>query len=203
MMWRCLYMRRIFTTLLLAGLTLITTVCYAEISNFEQGVINTTQMIKQDPKNAKAYVARSYFNLKLGKTDEAFEDANKAIELKTDQALAYWVRSSIYLDEKKDPKKALADINKAMTLETNNPHLYVVRGRTYSVMRNFNEALKDFDTAIKLNKDLANAYFFRGYARFQSGDRRGAGEDYIKASELEPNNKLYAQYKEVFGKHAK
>lgn len=196
-------MRKTLSTLLLVIMTLLASVCFAEITNFEQGVINTTQLIKNDPNNVKAYVARSYFNLKLGKMDEAFADADKAIKMNTDMALAYWVRSSIYLSEKNDAKKALADINKAMVLEPNNPHLYVVRGRTNFAMRDFNAALNDYNTAIKLDKHLANAYFFRGAVRFQLGDRKGSGEDYIKASDLEPGNKLYADYKRVFGKHAK
>ncbi len=195
-------MLKFYVGLLLVVLTLISTVCFAADARYEQGVINTTNMIKQDPNNIKAYEARCFFYLQLGKPDEAFEDASKAIKMNTTLSLPYWVRGSIYHMYKDDKKSALADFNKGIELENNNPNLYVARAQVKRSLNDDNGALKDLDSAINLDKNFANAYFLRGHVKFKLGDRKGSALDYIKASELEPNNKQYAQYRDVFGKHA-
>lgn len=48
------------------------------------------------------------------------------------------------------------------------------------------EAIKKYTRAIELMPDFAQAYTFRGSARFDLGDWEGAYDDYTKAIEIDP-----------------
>lgn len=48
------------------------------------------------------------------------------------------------------------------------------------------EAIQKFTSAIKLMPDFAQAYTYRGSARFDTGDLTGAHDDYSKAIEIDP-----------------
>jgi tetratricopeptide (TPR) repeat protein len=48
------------------------------------------------------------------------------------------------------------------------------------------EAIKTFTRAIELIPDFAQAYTFRGSAKFDIGDWDGAYDDYTKAIEIDP-----------------
>ena len=50
--------------------------------------------------------------------------------------------------------------------------LYFERGRTYLKMKRFNEAVKDFDSAIDLNPNYMKAYYYKGITQIKKGDRR-------------------------------
>ena len=52
---------------------------------------------------------------------------------------------------------------------------------------NHKGAIKDYDKALELNPDYANAYYNRGVAKGKLGDYKGAIEDFDKAIALNPN----------------
>jgi tetratricopeptide (TPR) repeat protein len=53
-------------------------------------------------------------------------------------------------------------------------------------MLKFSE-IQDYNKAIELNPDFADAYNNRGIAKYDLGDYRGAIQDYNKAIELNPD----------------
>ena len=59
-------------------------------------------------------------------------------------------------------------------------------GRNKAKERDFDGALENFNRAIKLNPDYANAYNNRANVRHELGDEAGAIEDYTKAILLNP-----------------
>jgi len=49
------------------------------------------------------------------------------------------------------------------------------------------EAIKDFDSAIKLKPDFAHAYHQRGLAKQALGRQKEADTDFAKAKEIDPD----------------
>ena len=67
------------------------------------------------------------------------------------------------------------------------PNFYNLRGATYRAMSKFEEAILDYDHAIDLKPDFAQAYNNRGNAYAMQGDNARAIVDYDKAIKLVPN----------------
>jgi tetratricopeptide (TPR) repeat protein len=63
---------------------------------------------------------------------------------------------------------------------------YFDRGLNYAKSQHYPEAIGDFDAAIKLKPDFANAYFVRGTVKQVTGDNAGGDADIAKAKELDP-----------------
>ncbi|TRU85433.1 MAG: tetratricopeptide repeat protein, partial [Microcystis novacekii Mn_MB_F_20050700_S1D] len=51
-------------------------------------------------------------------------------------------------------------------------------------------AVADYNQAIKLNPDDANAYYNRGVAKYNLGDNQGAIADYNQAIKLKPDDAI-------------
>jgi tetratricopeptide (TPR) repeat protein len=84
---------------------------------------------------------------------------------------------------------ALADENKAIELEPNgNPIYYFQRGMTKYRLHLLDESIADSDIAIKREPDFYSTYLYRGKARWEKGDKKGALEDCNTILRLDPNN---------------
>lgn len=68
------------------------------------------------------------------------------------------------------------------------PKAYVARANLYDMAGGFEQALADYDTALRLKPDNAVVYQQRGLAYFGHGQLHEALTDFNKAIELEPNN---------------
>jgi len=60
------------------------------------------------------------------------------------------------------------------------------RGLHYAKTQHYKEAVADFDAAIKLKPNFANAYFVRGTVKQVMGDQAGGDADIAKAKEIDP-----------------
>jgi len=67
------------------------------------------------------------------------------------------------------------------------PHAYNLRGLAYDELKNYREAIADFDMAIALDPKNAYAYNNRGNARKSLGNFSQAIEDYLNAASFAPN----------------
>jgi tetratricopeptide (TPR) repeat protein len=47
--------------------------------------------------------------------------------------------------------------------------------------------IDDYNPAIKINPNDANAYYNRGIVRYELGDKQGAIDDYIQGIKINPN----------------
>lgn len=68
--------------------------------------------------------------------------------------------------------QAIAAANLALILDPVNPQLYIERGQRSLLLYEWDRALADFNTAVALAPDLADAYYYRGllYASAPEGD---------------------------------
>jgi tetratricopeptide (TPR) repeat protein len=64
---------------------------------------------------------------------------------------------------------------------------YYTRGNAKGELGDYRSAIQNYNKAIQLKPNYANAYNNRGGAKVSLGDYRGAIQDFNKAIELDPN----------------
>ena len=65
---------------------------------------------------------------------------------------------------------------------------YHNRGNAYQDKADYAHAIADYDAAIKLKPDYANAWYARGRARFAMGQFPAAATDFVKSASLDPKD---------------
>jgi tetratricopeptide (TPR) repeat protein len=137
-----------------------------------RGVAACSRLI-ENPKTARdelpyAFAARSFHLEIMGDDDDAFADANRAIQLNPDVAYFYDNRSNAgrRLDKLDD---ALADANKALALDPKDMSALLNRGLVYKARHDLDAALADFSAYLKRETGVAEAFTFRGEARSEKG----------------------------------
>ncbi|HEY3373676.1 MAG TPA: tetratricopeptide repeat protein [Candidatus Aquicultor sp.] len=106
--------------------------------------------------------------------------------------MTYYSQQSGMAEAKGDYSTAIKNFDKVVLLESlvpfnaNKPAAYAYRGRLYFNNGNTNDALTDFDTAIKLNKDQAESHFGIGLIRLQEGDNQQAIKEFEKVIKVRP-----------------
>lgn len=84
---------------------------------------------------------------------------------------------------------ALLANQQAITLDPTNPTLYIVQGGIYYQLGAWDDAARQFQIAISLKPDLANAYYNLGHALEQKGDYQNALAQYEAVKTLLANDK--------------
>ena len=107
----------------------------------------------------------------------------QAIELNSDNALAYSMRGIIFY-LLKDYNGAISDLNRAIQLNPSDYKNFYNRGLAYVKLENYRAAGENFDGAIKLNPSDADSWYNRGLCKQRLGDYYGAQEDLNKARSL-------------------
>ena len=68
-----------------------------------------------------------------------------------------------------------------------NAYAYCTRAVTKVAFDAHEDAIKDFDRAIKVKPDFAHAYHQRGLAKQALGQQKEADTDFAKAKEIDPD----------------
>lgn len=146
--------------------------------------------ILNDPKYKLAYNNSGIIKNELKDFAGAINDYNMALQLDPKQWEAYYNIGNLYNTLQKY-QEAILNFNKAIELFPENSNIYVNRGISFQSINKPAEALKDFNKAIELSP---NYYAFVNRANFKlnSGDLKGAINDYSNAITLNPNDyRLY------------
>lgn len=99
----------------------------------------------------------------------------------------YIALSTIYLYlEKTDIQ--IQTLTKGIAFNPNNWHLYYLRGRTYYTIKNYRDALQDFNAALKLNNSqnfTSKILYSLGSTKLKLHDAPGVYDDLFKAFQLD------------------
>lgn len=147
-------------------------------------------------------LARSVLHRTTQNYIDAIADADTYLSIDSTSALAWWQRAICNIrqsefDKLTSPKEAdirkasiEADFSKAMQLAPDNSFILYCCGTYHAFQQDYAKAIDYLTKAIALDSHLAEAYYNRGLARLQSGDRDGGIADLGKAGELG----LYSAY---------
>lgn len=120
-----------------------------------------------------------------GQVDETFSELNKAIELDSEFAHAYYERGLAH-GRRGKYDESIADFSKVIKLDSEDAAAYNNRGLAYAKGKAlYEQAFADFNKAIQLNPQFAEAYDNRGIAyRIKFNDKAKACADWKRACEL-------------------
>ena len=120
-----------------------------------------------------------------GRYKEALDAYDRAIELNSRDAIAYFSRGTVYRSLKQY-KQAIENFDRAISLAPDFVHAYYIRGNVYSDLKQCERAIEDYNRAIALNPRYANAYAWRGWAYYYLENYQHAIQDFDYALQLDP-----------------
>jgi tetratricopeptide (TPR) repeat protein len=113
----------------------------------------------------------------------AIKDYTKAIKKDKKNAEAYYNRGTCEL-ALKDFKTAKKDFDNTLKIDPKFVKAYYSRASVFVSQQKYTEALPDLDKTIALDATLPNALTLRGQIRAQTGNKKGACEDFNQAKEI-------------------
>lgn len=145
-----------------------------------------SEAVRLDPKSADAYYCRASMYRDKGERDNAIADMDEAIRLKTDQAQYYGTRALLYADTNAYDK-AIADMSKKIEMLKDGATFndYNSRGDYYYEFGKYEDALKDYNEAVRLKPDYPYNYSDRANAYEKLGKTDLAAADNKKFDELD------------------
>ncbi len=121
----------------------------------------------------------------------AIKEYDKAIKADKENRDAYFNRGTCEL-ALEDFKSAIADFTKTIEIDPEFAKAYYSRATVFVSQEKYLEALPDLDKTIELDPTTPNALTLRGQIRAQTGNKKGACEDFNRAKEI--GDKQAAKY---------
>lgn len=106
--------------------------------------------LRINPSNNEAKYARAKFLQDVGKVDDAIKEYTTIITVNKTCENCYYNLGAIYLEIKKDNKKALENFTKAIEINPNYLEAYFARGYTYTKLKDKESAKADYNMCLKL-----------------------------------------------------
>ena len=106
--------------------------------------------MKLDSKNAEAYKIRGDIRSEREEFSGALSDYDKAIKYNSLNATYFNARGMLKIKNRSSTPESLYDFNKAIEIDSNFAEAYMNRGTQKCKMKLYNDALKDYEKALKL-----------------------------------------------------
>jgi tetratricopeptide (TPR) repeat protein len=152
-------------------------------ANISQKVENYNEVIRLKPDDVNAYYNRGLAYANLGQYQRAIENYDEAIRLKPDNTAAYNNRGLAY-DVLGRPYHTDEDYNRL-------PHKKLdfdkLAKSHLNMFKQYQRAIEDYNEAIRLKPDYANAYLNRGRTYANLNQYQRAIQDYDEAIRLKPD----------------
>ncbi len=157
----------------------------------ERDIMDAEAAVNADPLSEKARVALSLAYAKVGRYNEAIEQADVAIRLDKASARAFYARG-VAKSRTGDFRGAVDDLKRAIDLKTGNNELnqqaFFELGEVYMRQRNYKEAIKAYSGAVGNGPEATYATMALANAYEKAGDIKRAVEQYKIVLDYDPTN---------------
>lgn len=155
----------------------------ADMGDREGALEDYTRAILVNPAYDTAYYNRGLIKYDIGDRDGELADYDKALSINP-KYLKVYINRSILKYENNDHDGALSDCKLAIKHCAPDADLHNNHGRFLYDLKRFKESAEAYGDGIKHFPEDYKLYYGRGLARNQSGDKKGACEDWRKSSDL-------------------
>lgn len=159
--------------------------------NAESTIAAITIFLKTNPKNAEAFAIRGWAYRVKGNIDskitEAVADFSKAVELKPNEPLFYYLRGEAELHQN-NPKNAINDLTKFLEVKPDNETVIQLRANARMRADDLRGAVADFDELVKRNPNSVPHLMRRARALSETENYEKAIEDYDSALKIRPKD---------------
>ncbi|MCD4710060.1 MAG: tetratricopeptide repeat protein [Bacteroidales bacterium] len=119
--------------------------------HYEAAGNEVNQVLQMDPKHLEGILLQSQIYSALGNYLKASETLSMASVQYTDEPLIYIYRGDIN-NKMNQPSYAIIDYSKAIELDPENAEIYYKRGGAYEAIRDYENALVDYDKLLAMSK---------------------------------------------------
>ena len=175
---------------------------HLDAGNHDRAIQCFNEAIRRAPDLGYAYYGRGFSLRRIGDLAGPIRDFAEAIRLEPDYAESYAERGSALYDaddyaaarsdyetyirlngnNRQDAQEFLATLKeKARTAEE-----WYTEGRQQLALENYDEAIRCFSEALRLDPDLAYAYYGRGFSLHRKGQFAPAVQDFEQTIRLQP-----------------
>lgn len=143
------------------------------------------QAIRLEPKYVKALYNRGVIYQGKADYDRAISDYSRALEADPEHSSSRYNRCLARTIANRDLPQALGDCDQAIRLAPKEAGRFNVRGTLFLRLARFDDAIADYDAALKLSEKSAFALYGRGIAKRGKGDAAGGEADMTAAKAME------------------
>lgn len=150
-----------------------------------------SKTVELNPENADAYMRRGDLYIKKGKLENAKSDFQKCISIDDTKAYSFY-RLGLVNKELKEFEKSAKNLGKALHLNgkmQKDDGIWGAKGWCEFKSKQYDEAVKSYSQALKLNKKAAYHYW-RGNSYLEKGSSSFAIEDLKLSIKLNKSNKF-------------
>jgi tetratricopeptide (TPR) repeat protein len=150
--------------------------------------------ILDDPNSAYLYHQRAKYFIKTKDLQSALNDMDRVLKLDSSKAAYYITLSDIHF-AKRNPKQTKLDLEKALKKEPNDPEALLRNAEFYLYLKDHPKSIQLINTALKVNKYNAKAYFMKGVCYKEMRDTAKAISSFQTTVEQDPE--YYHAYMEL------
>lgn len=161
-----------------------------KLGNYFQSVDDYEKLLQQEGEQSQRFdqllsLANAY--LRVGDLQKAADMYNRCLDRKPNY-IAAMVGKIAVSNEKKLHERAIIEAGKALAVSPANKDVLILRARAYTAIRDFSNAQKDIDAAIKKNPKYGPAFAARANLRLAQKKSAEAYADFDKAVKLSPKD---------------
>ena len=127
---------------------------------------------------------RGTLHKKKGDFERALADYTKAIEIDPNYDEPHNQRCWLRATANRDLPLALGDCDRAIAIDPEDADYVNSRGLVYLRLDRLDDAIADYDTALRLKPKLAGSLYGRGLAKQRKGDQAGGEADIAAAKAI-------------------
>lgn len=162
---------------------------YFQNEAYEEAISAYTKFLETNPKNVKALYNRGRAYEEIGQEDQAEESFKKALEADPKNTQIMLSLSNLY-HKKKSYELSLLYADNAVSVSGAPSTAYFMKARAMHQLGNVNEALREYNAAIKMSPENGQYLYYRGMLHQATKKKQQACNDFRKAAE---NNFAAAQ----------